>query len=79
MLDLHRLRLLLELKRRGTITEVARAMSFSPSAVSQQLARLERETGVKVLEQVGRRVRLTPQGELLVSHAEVLLTEMERA
>ena len=79
MLDLHRLRLLRELKRRGTITAVAEAMSFSPSAVSQQLATLERESGATLLEPAGRRVRLTPQGELLVDHAEVLLAEMERA
>lgn len=79
MLDLHRLRLLRELHRRGTITAVARALSFSPSAVSQQLATLERETGVRLLEPVGRRVRLTPQGQLLVTHADVLLSEMERA
>lgn len=79
MLDLHRLRLLRELKRRGTITAVAEALSFSPSAVSQQLATLERETGVPLLEPAGRRVRLTAHAELLVSHADVLLEEMERA
>jgi DNA-binding transcriptional LysR family regulator len=79
VLDLHRLRLLRELHRRGTITAVARALSFSPSAVSQQLATLERETGVRLLEPVGRRVRLTPQAELLVTHADALLSEMERA
>jgi DNA-binding transcriptional LysR family regulator len=79
VLDLHRLRLLRELQRRGTITAVAEALSFSPSAVSQQLATLERETGVRLLEPFGRRVRLTPQGELLVTHADVLLSEMERA
>jgi DNA-binding transcriptional LysR family regulator len=79
VLDLHRLRLLRELHRRGTITAVGKALGFSPSAVSQQLATLERETGVRLLEQVGRRLRLTPGGELLVAHAETLLTEMERA
>ena len=79
MLDLHRLRLLREFRRRGTITAVAEALSFSPSAVSQQLATLERETGVRLLEPAGRRVRLTPQAELLVTHADVLLEEVERA
>lgn len=79
MLDLHRLQLLRELRRRGTITAVAEALSFSPSAVSQQLATLERETGVRLLEPAGRRVRLTAQAEILVEHAEVLLEEMERA
>ena len=79
MLDLRRLRLLRELDRRGTITAVAEALSYSPSAVSQQLTALEKETGMKLLEPVGRRVRLTAQGELLVAHTEMLLEEMERA
>ena len=79
MLDLRRLRLLRELARRGTITAVAEALSYSPSAVSQQLAALEKEAGVRLLEPVGRRLRLTPQGDLLVAHAQVLLEEMERA
>jgi DNA-binding transcriptional LysR family regulator len=78
LIDLQRLRLLRELHRRGTITAVANALSFSPSAVSQQLATLEREAGARLLEPAGRRVRLTAQGELLVEHAKVLLEEMER-
>ena len=78
MLDLRRLRLLRELARRGTIAAVAEALSFSPSAVSQQLATLEKEAGVRLLEPSGRRVRLTAQAELLVAHAGVLLEEMER-
>ena len=79
MLDLRRLRLLRELARRGTIAAVAEALSYSPSAVSQQLAALEKEAGVRLLEPVGRRVRLTPQADLLVGHTQVLLEEMERA
>lgn len=79
MLDLRRLRLLRELKRLGTISAVADALRYSPSAVSQQLATLERETGVRLLEPAGRRVRLTAQAELLVEHAGRLLEEMERA
>src|SRR5215467_7249616 len=79
MLDLRRLRLLRELARRGTITAVAEALSYSPSAVSQQLTALEKETGVRLLEPAGRRVRLTAQAGLLVEHTEVLLEEMERA
>jgi DNA-binding transcriptional LysR family regulator len=78
MLDLRRLRLLRELARRGTITAVAEALSYSPSAVSQQLAALEKEAGVRLLEPAGRRVRLTPQGDVLVAHTQVLLEEMER-
>jgi DNA-binding transcriptional LysR family regulator len=79
MLDLRRLRLLRELARRGTIAAVAEALSYSPSAVSQQLAALEKEAGVRLLEPAGRRVRLTPQAGLLVAHTEVLLEQMERA
>ena len=78
MLDLRRLRLLRELRRLGTISAVAEALQYSPSAVSQQLATLEREAGTRLLEPAGRRVRLTPQAELLVEHTEILLAQMER-
>ncbi|MGC0143899.1 LysR family transcriptional regulator [Pseudactinotalea sp. Z1732] len=67
--DLHRLRLLRELQLRGTITAVAETLSYAPSSVSQQLARLEREVGVPLLEQDGRRVRLTPAGTRVARYA----------
>jgi DNA-binding transcriptional LysR family regulator len=73
MLDLRRLRLLRELNERGTIAAVADALQFTPSAVSQQLAMLERETGVRLLERAGRGVRLTDAALVLVEHAEALL------
>jgi DNA-binding transcriptional LysR family regulator len=73
MLELRRLRLLRELHERGTIAAVADALQFTPSAVSQQLAMLERETGVKLLERAGRGVRLTDPALVLVEHAEALL------
>ncbi|NMN93610.1 LysR family transcriptional regulator [Antrihabitans stalactiti] len=79
MLDVRRLRLLRELALRGTIASVAEALSFSPSAVSQQLAVLEREAGVPLLERTGRRVRLTPAGRNLAGHAEVVLQRLEQA
>lgn len=79
MLTTHRLRLLVELHRRGTLTEVARALDYSPSTISQQLAQLEVEAGSKLLEQVGRRVRLTRAGELLVKHGELVMIQLERA
>lgn len=79
MLDLRRLRLLVELARRGTIAEVAEALSYSPSSVSAQLRVLEREAGVALLEPVGRRVRLTTAGEVLVDRATTLLADAERA
>ncbi|MEW2412749.1 LysR substrate-binding domain-containing protein [Streptomyces sp. NPDC046866] len=79
MLDVRRLRLLRELARRGTIAAVAEALSFSPSAVSQQLGVLEREAGLPLLERTGRRVRLTPVGQNLVRHAEAVLERLEEA
>ncbi|MFC6884969.1 LysR family transcriptional regulator [Actinomadura yumaensis] len=79
MLDLHRLRLLRELKHRGTLAAVAAALSYSPSSISQQLSVLEQEAGVPLLEPVGRRVRLTAQAEILVAHTEAVLERLERA
>jgi DNA-binding transcriptional LysR family regulator len=79
VLDLRRLYLLRELHARGTIAAVAEALSYSPSAVSQQLSQLEREAGVELLERAGRNVRLTEAALLLVDHAEALLARMERA
>jgi len=77
MLDLRRLRLLHELKTRGTLAAVADALSFSPSSVSQQLAQLEAEAGVQLLTKSGRRVQLTPQAEVLVRHTAQLLERLE--
>src|SRR4051794_32175217 len=79
MLDLRRLRLLCELHQRGTIAAVADALQYTPSAVSQQLAMLEREAGVKLLVRAGRGVRLTDPALVLVSHADALLERAERA
>ncbi|MFI6588330.1 LysR family transcriptional regulator [Embleya sp. NPDC050493] len=79
MLDVRRLRLLRELSLRGTIAAVAEALAFTPSAVSQQLATLEREAGVPLLERTGRRVALTPAGRNLVRHAEAVLDHLEQA
>ncbi|MEV0597854.1 LysR substrate-binding domain-containing protein [Streptomyces sp. NPDC050315] len=79
MFDLHRLRLLRELKHRGTLAAVAAALSYAPSSVSQQLSQLEAEVGVPLLEPVGRRVRLTTQAEILVAHTEAVLERLERA
>ncbi len=79
MLDVRRLQLLRELERRGTIASVAEAMTFTPSAVSQQLAALEREAGVSLLERTGRRVVLTPAARRLVDHADAVIERLERA
>ncbi|WP_231496117.1 LysR family transcriptional regulator [Nocardioides sp. URHA0032] len=78
-MDLRRLHLLRELRELGTIHATATALGYSTSAVSRQLAVLEREVGAAVLEKVGRNVRLTPVGELLAARADVLLAEAEAA
>ena len=79
MLNVQRLRILLELKHRGTLTEVAAALNYSPSAVSQHLAALSAEVKAPLIEPAGRRVRLTPYAEILVTHAGRLLEQMEQA
>jgi DNA-binding transcriptional LysR family regulator len=79
MLDVRRLRLLRELHHRGTVAAVAEALSYTPSAVSQQLGLLERETGVALLERVGRRVRLTDAALTLVGHTDAILARLEEA
>ena len=79
MLDVRRLRLLHDLAHLGTIAAVAAAHAYTPSAVSQQLAALERQAGVPLLERTGRRVALTSAGRILVRHAETILADIERA
>jgi DNA-binding transcriptional LysR family regulator len=79
MLDVRRLRLLRELAARRTVTAVAEALSYTPSAVSQQLAALERDAGVPLLERVGRGVQLTEAGRRLVVHADAVLARLEAA
>ena len=72
------LRSLVELTRRGTITAVARALGYTPGGVSQQIAALEKATGMELLRRVGRRVELTDAGMTLARHAErILSTEAE--
>ncbi|WP_216204909.1 LysR family transcriptional regulator [Amycolatopsis aidingensis] len=78
-LSLHRLRMLRELHRRGTVTAAAAALHYTASAVSQQLAQLERDVGAKLFERLGRRVQLTELGMLLTEHAEDILGSVERA
>lgn len=79
MLEVKRLRLLWELSARGTVAAVAEALNYSPSAVSQQLALLEREAGVPLLRKVGRTLELTAAAEALVAETEELLAGLERA
>jgi DNA-binding transcriptional LysR family regulator len=79
MLDLRRLRLLSELSRHGTIAAVAQVVGYTPSAISQSLAQLEREVGTSLLERDGRRVRLTPAAHGLVTRAERAFAELDAA
>ncbi|MBF6338240.1 LysR family transcriptional regulator [Nocardia abscessus] len=79
MLDVRKLRLLRELSHRETIAAVAEALAYTPSAVSQQLAALEREAGVPLLTRTGRRVSLTPAALALVRHTERILAVLEQA
>lgn len=79
MLNIVRLRVLRELYHRKTLSAVAEALSYSTSAVSQQVRLLEKEVGVPLVEPAGRRLQLTPQGLILVAHAEQILDLLERA
>ncbi|MFF0316910.1 LysR family transcriptional regulator [Micromonospora sp. NPDC005252] len=79
MLDVRRLVLLRDLARLGTIAAVAQAHAYTPSAVSQQLAALQREAGTRLLERTGRRVSLTSTATALVQHTEVVLAALEAA
>lgn len=76
MLDVRRLRLLRDLQVYGTVTATAKAQHLTGPAVSQQLAALEREVGLTLLEKRGRKLRFTAAGNLLVEHAEVLLGQL---
>lgn len=79
MLNITRLQLLREVANRGTIAATADAFFMTPSAVSQQLAVLEREAGVPLLRKAGRGVELTNEGALLVKNSEEIFAAIERA
>src|SRR6202453_310114 len=79
MLDLHRLRLLQEFAARGSIAKTATVLGYTPSAVSQQLAALEREAGTALLDRSARRAELTDAGRRLAAHAERILAMVEEA
>ena len=79
MIDARRLRVLREVAQQGTLAAAADALHLTPSAVSQQLAALEREIGQPVIERNGRGVRLTGAAEVLVGHANLVLAQLEAA
>jgi DNA-binding transcriptional LysR family regulator len=79
MLNVGRLRVLREVAYRGSLSGAADALSYSQSAVSQQIAALEAEAGMKLLERHARGVSLTAAGQTLVGHAEGILARLEAA
>ena len=79
MIDLGRLRALHAVASYGTVLAAGEALHCTPSAVSQQLAKLERETGATLIEKDGRRVRLTEAGRVLADHAERVLSTVDEA
>ena len=75
---IRRMQMLLEIHERGTIIAAADALSLTPSAVSQQIANLEKDTGTALLQRVGRRVQLTNAGLIMVDSARTILREIDR-
>src|SRR5690349_12493731 len=78
MVDIRRLRTLRAVADQGTLAAAADALHLTPSAVSQQLAALEKEIGRGLLEPAGRSVRLTPAAHVLLGHADALFAQVER-
>src|SRR5947208_9047270 len=79
MLDVRRMKVLREVAAQGSFSAAAEALSFTQSAVGQQIAALERESGTKLVERGARGIRLTPAGQALVSHADAIIARLEDA
>src|ERR671933_2271230 len=79
MLDVRRMRVLREVAQRGSFSAAAEALSFTQSAVSQQIAALEREAGTKLVQRSARGVKLTQAGEAIVRHTEAILARLAEA
>jgi DNA-binding transcriptional LysR family regulator len=78
MIDLGALRALIAVRDHGSIVSAAAALDFTPSAVSQQIKKLERQSRSPMLERVGRSVILTERGRLLAERGTVLLADLEQ-
>src|SRR6266705_682501 len=76
MLDVRRMRVLREVAARGSFSAAADALAYTQSAISQQIAALEREAGTTLVERSARGVRLTDAGRALVEHADVILARL---
>ncbi|MGH3153306.1 MAG: LysR family transcriptional regulator [Streptosporangiaceae bacterium] len=79
MLDVRRLRVLHAVSAHGSVTAAAAALGYSAPAVSQQLAALEREIGMRLTERAGRGIELTPAAAILVGHTDALLARLDAA
>src|SRR5215469_6298328 len=79
MLDVTRLRVLVAVARYGSVTAAARAMNYAQPSISHHIARLEAETGARLLQRAGRGVRLTDAGRLLAERAEEIIGRLEAA
>src|SRR3954464_9626787 len=79
MLDVRRLRVLREVAARGSFSAPPEPLAYTQSAVSQQIAALEREAGTKLVDRSARGVRLTAAGRALVDHADVILARLADA
>jgi DNA-binding transcriptional LysR family regulator len=79
MLDVTRLRVLVAVARHGSVTAAARALNYAQPSISHHIARLEAETGARLLERVGRGVRLTEAGRLLAERAEEIIGRLDAA
>ena len=79
MLDVRRMRVLREVAVRGSFCAAAEALSFTQSAISQQIAALEREAGCTLVQRNARGIRLTEAGEALVRHADAILARLGEA
>ncbi|MEV4061143.1 LysR family transcriptional regulator, partial [Nonomuraea dietziae] len=79
MLDVSRLRVLLAVSRTGSLTAAAKALHYSQPSISHHLARLEAETGAKLIERAGRGIRLTEAGKLLADRAEEIVGRVDAA
>jgi DNA-binding transcriptional LysR family regulator len=79
MLDVRRMRVLREVASRGSFSAAADSLAYTQSAVSQQIAALEREAGTRLVERNARGVRLTDAGRALVEHADAILARLADA
>ncbi len=79
MLDVTRLRVLVAVARYGSVTAAARALNYAQPSISHHLARLEAETGARLLQRAGRGVRLTDAGRLLAERAEEIIGRLDAA